>query len=186
MGLYRAQNIVSFIYSRIIIWHQQIDLALPYFRNFLGKILFSKTEIKHFWQYIFFFLSLSTKKKWKNSMWCKNRPQRESGNTRSVKLRCIFVEVIWTCYFVSSLLAEVRSNFLCLQDKQDRGLNKCVVVYLRGTSSTKMVVELKYNQIRKRVPGVKSGNIPPPRSYPGRLWAPQNLPRGRSWAIPSG
>ena len=28
-------------------------------------------------------------------------------------------------------------------------------------------------------PGVKSTNIiPPPRLYPGRLWAPQNLPRG--------
>ena len=27
---------------------------------------------------------------------------------------------------------------------------------------------------------------PPPRLYPGRLWAPQNLPRGRSWSIPRG
>ena len=27
--------------------------------------------------------------------------------------------------------------------------------------------------------GVRSENIPPPRLYPGRLWAPQNLPRGR-------
>ena len=31
--------------------------------------------------------------------------------------------------------------------------------------------------------GVKSENIPPSRLYPGRLWAPQNLPRGRSWTI---
>ena len=34
--------------------------------------------------------------------------------------------------------------------------------------------------------GVKSGNIPLPRLYAGRLWAPQNLPRGRSWTIPPG
>ena len=34
--------------------------------------------------------------------------------------------------------------------------------------------------------GVKSGNLPPPRLYPGRLWAPQNLPRGRSCNIHSG
>ena len=33
---------------------------------------------------------------------------------------------------------------------------------------------------------IKSGNIPPPRLYRGRLWAPQNLPRGRSLTMPPG
>ena len=37
-----------------------------------------------------------------------------------------------------------------------------------------------------RLTNVKSGNIPPSRFYPGRLWALPNLPRGRSWTIPRG
>ena len=39
------------------------------------------------------------------------------------------------------------------------------------------------NEKNVSLPGVKSGNIPPPRLYPGRLWEPHNLPRGRSWTI---